>query len=85
MCGAKPQTGIGEQVFDQSGEKSLADDFEYVMHGKIYKKDEADSMTIFISFGGLLLKLVGPDKWAIFQGNSVAPATRVKSCSSSVH
>lgn len=47
---------------------TLADKFEYVMYGKIYKAEEASPnsglMSVFVSFGGLLLKLKGdPKHW----------------------
>jgi DNA-directed RNA polymerase I, II, and III subunit RPABC3 len=48
--------------FDQSGRKSLADKFEYVMYGKLYKYAEADQgskVEIYVSFGGLLMMLKG--------------------------
>ncbi|GAA5926690.1 hypothetical protein JCM3775_007012 [Rhodotorula graminis] len=42
----------------QSG---LADDWEYVMYGKVYKFDEGtgDEVTAYVSFGGLLMALTG--------------------------
>ncbi|SPO02640.1 related to DNA-directed RNA polymerase chain RPB8 [Cephalotrichum gorgonifer] len=46
-------------------EASLADMFDYVCHGKIYKfEDGDDGQTIkaYISFGGLLMSLEGPYK-----------------------
>jgi len=49
----------------QGGEASLADMFEYVCHGKIYKfEDGEDGQNIkcYVSFGGLLLALEGPYK-----------------------
>ncbi|EPE10776.1 udp-glucose 4-epimerase gal10 [Ophiostoma piceae UAMH 11346] len=48
-----------------SGESTLADMYDYVCYGKIYKfEDGPDGQTIkvYISFGGLLLSLVGPFK-----------------------
>jgi DNA-directed RNA polymerase I, II, and III subunit RPABC3 len=43
---------------------SLADEYEYVMYGKVYKKaprkatsDSGADMTLYASFGGLLMKL----------------------------
>ncbi|KAJ3434367.1 DNA-directed RNA polymerases i [Anaeramoeba flamelloides] len=52
-----------EGVFDQSRTASLADNFEYVMHGKVYKYQEDPKMTskvsIYVSFGGLLMELCG--------------------------
>ncbi|GLI72720.1 DNA-directed RNA polymerases I, II, and III subunit RPABC3 [Penicillium ochrochloron] len=46
-----------------NGEPSLADDYDYVCHGKVYRfaeGQEKDTMAVFASFGGLLLYLVGP-------------------------
>lgn len=53
-----------EGVFDQSGRKSLMDKFEYVMYGKLYKYNDDEArggqrVEIYISFGGLLMKLCG--------------------------
>lgn len=48
-----------------SAEASLADMFDYVCHGKIYKfEDGDDGQTIkaYISCGGLLMSLEGPYK-----------------------
>lgn len=47
------------------GEATLADMFDYVCHGKIYKfEDGDDGQTIkcYISYGGLLMALEGPYK-----------------------
>ncbi|WFD24747.1 DNA-directed RNA polymerases I, II, and III subunit RPABC3 [Malassezia equina] len=40
---------------------SLAKDFDYVMYGKIFKYDErsAEQVTVYGSFGGLLMALTG--------------------------
>jgi len=49
----------------QGGVNTLADMFDYVCHGKIYKfEDGEDGHTIkaFISFGGLLMMIEGPYK-----------------------
>ncbi|ROT34830.1 DNA-directed RNA polymerases I [Sodiomyces alkalinus F11] len=46
-------------------EATLADMFDYVCHGKIYKFEDADDGQIikaYISFGGLLMSLEGPYK-----------------------
>ncbi|GAA6063012.1 hypothetical protein JCM10212_002653 [Sporobolomyces blumeae] len=42
-------------------EGGLADDWDYIMHGKVYKFDEgtADEVTAYVSFGGLLMALTG--------------------------
>jgi len=48
----------------RSGEPSLADTYEYVMHGRVfqidYKKDGI--IVIAISFGGLLMRLTGDQR-----------------------
>ncbi|PYH89881.1 RNA polymerase [Aspergillus ellipticus CBS 707.79] len=47
------------------GEQTLANDYDYVCHGKVYRFEEGSSqgnMAVFISFGGLLLYLEGPYK-----------------------
>ncbi|KAF5773578.1 putative RNA polymerase, Rpb8, nucleic acid-binding protein [Helianthus annuus] len=50
--------------FTPGGRKSLADKFEYVMHGKLYRISEEGSganvkADIYVSFGGLLMLLRG--------------------------
>lgn len=42
-------------------EKSLADDYQYVMHGTVYKFTEStgDKLAMYASFGGLLMCLEG--------------------------
>ncbi|KAI8913220.1 RNA polymerase [Gorgonomyces haynaldii] len=41
-------------------EKSLADDYEYVMYGKVYKyDDDGTKVSVYCSFGGLLMCLAG--------------------------
>ncbi|APA12981.1 hypothetical protein EAF04_004486 [Stromatinia cepivora] len=47
------------------GEATLADMFDYVCHGKIYKfedQENSDLIKAYISFGGLLMGLEGPYK-----------------------
>jgi len=49
----------------QGGEATLADMFDYVCHGKIYKFEDGEdgqSIKAYVSFGGLLLALEGPYK-----------------------
>ncbi|XP_068635572.1 DNA-directed RNA polymerases II and V subunit 8A-like isoform X2 [Aristolochia californica] len=59
--------------FSQGGRKSLADKFEYVMHGKLFKISEEGSgpnvkVEIYVSFGGLLMMLKGdPSNAANFE------------------
>lgn len=44
------------------GEQTLADDFDYVCHGKVYRFEEGDdeNIKVYVSFGGLLLYMQGP-------------------------
>ncbi|KAK9133205.1 hypothetical protein Scep_012733 [Stephania cephalantha] len=64
-----PDTGF----YTQGQRKSLADKFEYVMHGKLYKLSEEGSginvkVEIYASFGGLLMMLKGdPSNAAKFE------------------
>lgn len=45
------------------GTRSLADDYDYVMYGTAYKFEEVkgnkDSLAVYYSFGGLLMRLEG--------------------------
>ncbi|KAJ1273361.1 hypothetical protein BS78_06G274200 [Paspalum vaginatum] len=56
-----PDTGY----YTQAGRKTLADQYDYVMHGKLYKisedssKDSSAKVEIYASFGGLLMMLRG--------------------------
>ncbi|KAI3316807.1 DNA-directed RNA polymerases and 3 polypeptide [Xylariaceae sp. AK1471] len=48
---------------DVRGESTLADMYDYVCHGKIYKFEdgvEGQTLRAYISFGGLLMMLEGP-------------------------
>ncbi|GFS45956.1 DNA-directed RNA polymerases II and V subunit 8A like [Actinidia chinensis var. chinensis] len=49
--------------YTQGGRKTLADKFEYVMHGKLYRISDASGpnleVEMCISFGGLLMLLKG--------------------------
>ncbi|OKL58241.1 hypothetical protein UA08_06516 [Talaromyces atroroseus] len=45
------------------GENTLANEYDYVCHGKVYRFEEgstAGNMSVFVSFGGLLLHIDGP-------------------------
>ncbi|CAF9903890.1 MAG: hypothetical protein GOMPHAMPRED_000599 [Gomphillus americanus] len=47
------------------GQTSLADMYEYVCHGKVYRFEESENfenLKVFVSFGGLLLYMEGPYK-----------------------
>ena len=43
------------------GERSLADDYDYVMYGTAYKFEEVSKelIAVYYSFGGLLMRLEG--------------------------
>eukprot|EP00040_Diaphanoeca_grandis_P005028 m.31064 g.31064 ORF g.31064 m.31064 type:complete len:145 (+) comp16390_c1_seq1:135-569(+) len=48
--------------YDASTDPKLSDKFDYVMHGKVYRCDEAadnNKLSVFVSFGGLLMRLTG--------------------------
>ena len=53
--------------FNQSGEPSLMDAYEYVMHGKVFKVSAGGSkdgkMEVFTSYGGLLMSLKGEPQY----------------------
>ena len=54
----RPDSG----TFDQSGQPSLLDQYEYAMYGKLYKwKQEMPKapVELLVSFGGLLMRLRG--------------------------
>ncbi|KAJ1925462.1 DNA-directed RNA polymerases I, II, and III subunit RPABC3 [Tieghemiomyces parasiticus] len=42
-------------------DRSLADEYDYVMYGKVYRYDDAEgnNVAVFVSFGGLLMRLEG--------------------------
>lgn len=49
-------------AFDQSGNPSLLDQYDYVMYGKLYKWSQAEPkkpVEVYVSFGGLLMRLRG--------------------------
>eukprot|EP01111_Echinosteliopsis_oligospora_P002311 TRINITY_DN1339_c1_g1_i1.p1 TRINITY_DN1339_c1_g1~~TRINITY_DN1339_c1_g1_i1.p1 ORF type:complete len:145 (+),score=27.50 TRINITY_DN1339_c1_g1_i1:64-498(+) len=52
-----------EGTFDSSDRATLADKYEYVMYGKVFKYHEESSpslkVSVFVSFGGLLMLLKG--------------------------
>ena len=53
-----------------SGMGSLIDQYDYVMHGKVFKyqleeKDDKKTTNAFISFGGLLMSIKGEHKTQI--------------------
>lgn len=55
-------TSSGSWRPPKPSDKSLADDYDYVMYGTVYKFEEnpnSDKMSVYISFGGLLMCLEG--------------------------
>ena len=57
----------GRPAYDQSGKESLADSYEYVMYGKVFKKQDENEggirrSVVNISFGGLLMQLKADPK-----------------------
>ncbi|KAI9608753.1 hypothetical protein H4Q26_004940 [Puccinia striiformis f. sp. tritici PST-130] len=52
---------LSSSLTPEEGKGGLADEYEYVMYGKLYKFDSgaSDSVTAYISFGGLLMALTG--------------------------
>ncbi|CUS13865.1 unnamed protein product [Tuber aestivum] len=58
---AESKTGWKE---NKAAEPSLADTYDYVCHGKVYRFEEGNGefIKVFASFGGLLLFLEGPHK-----------------------
>jgi len=61
--GTPMDTAYDPTVLDR---KTLADEFEYVMSGKVFKIEQTDKkknmIDIFISYGGLLMSLKGDPK-----------------------
>jgi len=46
-----------------SKKSSLIDNYEYIMHGKIFKySEEQNGISVYISFGGLILGIIGSVK-----------------------
>ncbi|PWN29021.1 RNA polymerase [Jaminaea rosea] len=60
--GATQTTAANGKEVWRDGAGGLAEDWDYVMYGKIYKYDEgasSDTVTVYGSFGGLLMALTG--------------------------
>jgi len=51
-------------TYNQSGEHSQLDKFDYGMHGKVFKYEYEGEhrIALFVSYGGLLMKLVGDQR-----------------------
>ncbi|TAQ85441.1 hypothetical protein B7494_g6227 [Chlorociboria aeruginascens] len=70
MDGSKDDSRGWRDVARQGlgGEATLADMYDYVCHGKIYKFEDSDEsgkeefIKVYISFGGLLMAIEGPYK-----------------------
>ncbi|KAF1347139.1 DNA-directed RNA polymerases i, ii, and iii 145 kDa polypeptide [Delphinella strobiligena] len=65
LDGSKEDPGSGSWREIGNGKKpTLADMFDYVCHGKVYRfeEGEGENIKVYISFGGLLLYIEGPYK-----------------------
>jgi len=56
--------GVDDTSYNQSLEPNLSDNYEYVMHGKVFKVDSSKNtntpeICVYASFGGLLMSLKG--------------------------
>ncbi len=56
----------GTPAYDPNFKSTLLDDFEYVMHGKVFKIKQpsrnSPKIEVFVSYGGLLMSLKGESK-----------------------
>lgn len=94
LTGGKKQTGNSSKAmkrghdggYDQSGEPTLLDKFDYGMYGKVFKCEPIDEhkMAVYVSYGGLLMKVVGDQRHlsAIELDVSIAFYLHVLFCSS---
>lgn len=71
------ETGKYDKTFPSfTGKSTLLDNYEYVMHGKVFKYGDTNAggttkLEIYFSFGGLLMKLVGdPSKLKVIEVDS---------------
>ena len=71
--------------FMQAGRKTLADDYQYIMHGKLYKISEdstkdsnGDSSTKVWSVVSLLIKTDAPPSELTWRATRHLPAVRIK-------
>ena len=55
--------GEDSEVYDQSGNPTLLDNYDYAMHGKVFHfdygepSDKQQKVSVYISYGGLLMKI----------------------------
>ena len=57
----KPDTG----VYDQSGDASLLDNYDYAMHGTVFHYGHErgnQGVNVYVSFGGMLCRLQGEQR-----------------------
>lgn len=64
LDGSKDDAGKGWRPLAKGQEVSLADMWDYVCYGKVYRFEEGsgDDIKVYISFGGLLMLIEGPYK-----------------------
>lgn len=62
LDGGKDEASKGWRPVAKGADVSLADMWDYVMYGKVYRFEEGkgDNIKVYISFGGLLLFIEGP-------------------------
>jgi len=69
-----PEGGPSDE-YDQSNQPSLADKYEYVMFGKVFKyiedKGPTTRVSVYVSFGGLLMMLRGDPRYLQGPVNSI--------------
>ncbi|PVU96058.1 hypothetical protein BB559_002508 [Furculomyces boomerangus] len=61
MGGSYGKSDVSWRSVVSGAERSLADDYDYVMYGRVYRFDDSagSKVSIFVSFGGLLMCLEG--------------------------
>ncbi|KAF1956042.1 RNA polymerase [Byssothecium circinans] len=66
LDGSKDEGGQGWRDVGRPGESTLADMYDYVCFGKVYRvldqENEGNDVKVYLSFGGLLLVMQGPYK-----------------------
>eukprot|EP00694_Reclinomonas_americana_P002793 EC788664.1.p1 GENE.EC788664.1~~EC788664.1.p1 ORF type:complete len:149 (+),score=48.15 EC788664.1:31-477(+) len=58
-------SGVYDPLLGTDQKPSLMDSYEYVMYGKVFKytaKDKDLTVSVYASFGGLLMKLTGDER-----------------------
>ena len=55
---------VCDGVYDSSDRATLADGYDYVMHGRVYEvlEEKAGKKAVFVSYGGMLMRLRGDER-----------------------